>query len=598
MSEHKFVFHEWLEKLDNFYNSVQRDLKEIRQCKAEVQQIKRDVYNRINKGYYLYDDDRIVISAPEIIIGNVDKGGTLIGNSSVLIRSNNVEIEGVGESGTIQNKATTIANIAEDPGDDGKEAVVHEKSSISSIARKISLDSCKDVGIFGREACSDTVDSTGLSLHSDSSLSIDASISRNKREQQLEAKINNIEPIINGLSASVSQTKQSLANQMGKMEDILREGKVLLDSEEMANTNVVVLDDLGVRLNENASTFYQTIDSYLVDLANLAEAYRAKTELTNLMSNITERDQFNANSTGASLRINSEKIEVTSNDGDKNVRTNEASGIKVNSSKIRIGTTDSDGKLLDKSSVKIESENIALLTNSKEKKDNKITHPAKGEIRLNSKKVEITANDYDENVENPYSVKSLTKEGKIHVEAETVDLDTANERGEQVGTIGINGKSIYVETVNVQAENRKDDKCTEGGSVNILSPQINIGSTEEDIQTEELQLIAKKNGMFATESLQMAQGKDNDIGSIDIQRNSVHIKTKRRHFYGEGSYTYGKAKFFGDVELKTCTTNNLEVKNQIKTPSTTDGTALAASSADTTTRYDTPLKIRKIKKRE
>jgi len=106
--EVKFVFQEWMSLLSKFKSDVDETLNVIRQDKREIQEIKREIYNRINKGQYMYDNDRIVISAPEIIIGNVDKSGQLKpGASRVTIRSNDINLEGVGENGQVQTKATS-----------------------------------------------------------------------------------------------------------------------------------------------------------------------------------------------------------------------------------------------------------------------------------------------------------------------------------------------------------------------------------------------------------------------------------------------------------------------------------------------------------
>ena len=68
-----YIFDDWKALLENFQSSVEKDLEEIHQQKSEVQQIKADIFNRLDNGLYYRDDKRIVISAPEIVIGNVDK---------------------------------------------------------------------------------------------------------------------------------------------------------------------------------------------------------------------------------------------------------------------------------------------------------------------------------------------------------------------------------------------------------------------------------------------------------------------------------------------------------------------------------------------
>ena len=58
------VFSDWKKALQNLQDSVAKDLEEIRRQKAEVQQIKTDIFNRLAEGKYFRDDKRIVISAP------------------------------------------------------------------------------------------------------------------------------------------------------------------------------------------------------------------------------------------------------------------------------------------------------------------------------------------------------------------------------------------------------------------------------------------------------------------------------------------------------------------------------------------------------
>ena len=95
------VFSDWKTALENLQKSVEKDLEEIRKQKAEIQQIKHDIFNRMAEGQYIRDDHRIVLSAPEIIIGNVDSTGMLWSEtgSTIIIRGNGVKLEGSGSAG-------------------------------------------------------------------------------------------------------------------------------------------------------------------------------------------------------------------------------------------------------------------------------------------------------------------------------------------------------------------------------------------------------------------------------------------------------------------------------------------------------------------
>ena len=96
-----YIFDDWKKILTDFQNTVSKDLAEIHKQKMAVQQMKTDIFERLDNGQYISDPRRIVLSAPEIVIGHVDKSGDLKGEGRVIIRSSEVDVEGVGENGTI-----------------------------------------------------------------------------------------------------------------------------------------------------------------------------------------------------------------------------------------------------------------------------------------------------------------------------------------------------------------------------------------------------------------------------------------------------------------------------------------------------------------
>ena len=133
----QFIFKKWQEKLSQFESSVDQELKEIRKCKADIQKMRQEAVFELHKGRYIHDDERIILSAPEIIIGHVDRNGSLIGNagSTVIVRSSQIGLQGVGEGGQVEMRARGIKQIAEDPGIDGEEHVVeNEKRFVSDAA--------------------------------------------------------------------------------------------------------------------------------------------------------------------------------------------------------------------------------------------------------------------------------------------------------------------------------------------------------------------------------------------------------------------------------------------------------------------------------
>ena len=87
-------FKQWQSALDDFQTNMKSDLAEIRQQKSEVLQIKKELLELLDQGKFIRDENRIVISAPEIIIGNVDKSGILENAASrVILRAGEGSLE-------------------------------------------------------------------------------------------------------------------------------------------------------------------------------------------------------------------------------------------------------------------------------------------------------------------------------------------------------------------------------------------------------------------------------------------------------------------------------------------------------------------------
>lgn len=137
-----YIFEEWKEVLEKFQQCVDQGVEEMHQQKAEVQQIKNEIFDRMEGGNIIRDDKRIVLSAPEIVIGNVDKCGTLSGETgTVVIKGASVSLEGVGSGGAIVSRAPLIQQKAVNPGIDGIENEVCSISEIVSQACSITLHS-------------------------------------------------------------------------------------------------------------------------------------------------------------------------------------------------------------------------------------------------------------------------------------------------------------------------------------------------------------------------------------------------------------------------------------------------------------------------
>lgn len=205
-----YTFKDWKKLLDDFSKSVGKDLNEIRQHKAEVLQLKAEIMGEITRGRYVRDEERIILSAPEIIIGNVDASGCLLANggSAITLRANNIREDAVGPAASIVSRAASIRHIAADPGADGNEAVVGQISEVISQARSVVLQSNDTEDVFPSNAGGAT--SGGIYIHADKHLELEATQSSELIKKQLEDRIDSLESSTSDLKSEADKQRKDI----------------------------------------------------------------------------------------------------------------------------------------------------------------------------------------------------------------------------------------------------------------------------------------------------------------------------------------------------------------------------------------------------
>ena len=109
-----YIIKDWEKKMSAFESSVEKDLKEIRKCKADIQQMRNEIQREKQGNYFVRDAQRIILSAPEIILGNVDPDGVLYDGaaSKIVLRGTDVDLEASGHGGRVETRAASIRQIA------------------------------------------------------------------------------------------------------------------------------------------------------------------------------------------------------------------------------------------------------------------------------------------------------------------------------------------------------------------------------------------------------------------------------------------------------------------------------------------------------
>lgn len=635
------IFSDWLTALTNLQSSVSKDLEEIRKQKAEIQQLKSDIFNRLAQGKYVRDDRRLVLSAPEIIIGNVDASGILYGDGgSITIRGQRIASEGVGENGIVSNRAATISQIAIDPGPDGIEEVVRTKSMIVNQAKNITLQS-NDAESDGYFACQpETVGSAGVRIHADQCIEIDAAVSSEVRSQQINDQLSSLNSAVTGLTLDSTTAMTTASTLVGEMEALLALQDTLNLDEVTMRSTVMELDDLTEQFNSLMPSVYQALDKAVAYMSRLAETKRRIKALENEQSKVDDaQSTFQDQSTEAVLRVNAEQMFFKSVDGDGNIRTNPEASISIQTGKLDITSLKSDGSLIDDSHVNISTHDVSISTvNAALNDDGTGDYTTEGSVSVASKNVSFTALDYsddslkeqtkdstfsvrmenmvflsqdvdgnatgnfyvatenekhvsadkDGNTTGSFEVrandmtlnatdKDDTATGSLNVKTENVTLASVDNSGKAIGQFCLNSKDIFVKSMDTDDQGT-DKNLASGGNMVLISEKMFVGRTDADTLATDLQMSADKTGIYGKTTTEVQQGEAKAV--LQLDGGNVALSGSKAEFYGDNTVN-GKTDFKADATMTKLTADNVEASKSFKSKNISDGIAVpgAPSSA-------------------
>lgn len=630
-----------LTALGNLQASVSKDLEEIRKQKAEIQQLKTDVFNEVARGRVIRDDQRLVLSAPEIIIGNVDGSGTLYSEGgSIVIRGQKVGLEGVGTSGSVDTRATTISQTAIDPGIDGVEEVVRSQSSIIQQAKRIAIQSndCADDGYFSQSPR--TTASSGVRIHADERVEIDSSVSSEIRSDEVSNRLANATKAVTSLTTESVEAMTSATTLIGEMETLLTLQDPLTIDELTMRTTVVELDSLTEQFNALLPSVYSAINSAISSMSHLAEANRRMKALQQEQLDLaTASTSFKEKSTGASLAITAEQMDVASIDGDNHIRDNAEAAIRVQTGKLDITCYKTDGSLIDDSHVRIATQDVDIATvNPTLKDDGTGDYDTVGSVSIRSKDVQISAVDYDSekikgqtqdsrfsvrmqdssilsfdnegNTTGTFAVqtesmlmsscdKDRNNTGTLTVNAKDITLSSSDKDnaaigsltmkaaetnvratdkdGKAIGQISINAKDVFIKSMDTD-DKGADKSLAGGGNMVLTAENMFVGSTTKDNLSKQLQISSDKTGIYGKTTAELQQGEAKAV--VQLDGGNIAIGGSKSEFFGDNTIN-GKTDFKSDATMKKLTADNIEAKTSFKSKNISDGIAVpgAASSA-------------------
>lgn len=597
-------FEDWQKELEELQKSVKKDLLDIRRCKMEVQSMKDDLtealdeMKELSNGKYIRDNNQIILSAPRILIGNVDKDGILWNMpSEVVVRANDVNIEGVGLDeafgGKVTTRASRIHSIAEDPGKDGTERAVLPVSEIVSQAKSVALRSEDVEGVFITPACGGI---TGIELNSETGIILNATLSNEMKKDKLKSKGKELKNWIKDLESQSKDQKKSV-------ESCMKDLKELMDFDDLTadvittRTSYLDIQELYDSFNRHSASLYHAMAGYFQTLSQLAEANRQLTSIENMEKEVDKKKStFKDKSTGTFISMRSESIGVLSVDGDGKYRENKESGVSITAKHVDIGTFKADESLQDESTINLASRKVEISTiDPKVERNDKgeITkgdYPAVGDVVIKSKNIQLETVDYEWK-DKKQQEKMLTKDGTIAIRAEKVDVSVTDTEGKATGQVEVNAKVVEVKSMDVDKEKRTDKSLAAGSTMLLLSEKMYVGAKDSKTRSQQMQVASDKTGIFADTTLELQQAK----AVVQLSGGNAAVGGGNLDLYGkttlQGEVTAKGAITGGDIEMK-----NMKVKSSFKSPATSEGVAVPGAPA--TGKLSAKLKEEELKTKE
>lgn len=558
--------------LSSFESSVKKDLEEMREQKREVLRLRNELYDTVKNVNYVRHDGTVIVSAPNIILGNVDQHGNLIeggGGSSVTIRANSVSIEGVGDSsagGSITQRAASIRSIAVDPGVDGQENVVCGRSEIVCQAKGIALQAANDEGTFVSHAGT----TNGIRLHSDTSLDIHATPSNAMKTSAIEGQMKMLDDIANDLKSQMSSSKKSVESAIKDITKLLEQQEDLNDTEMHLRASQPDISEMHDEYVSLERMLLSAVNNHIGIISRLAETERRKEALKAMKDQLKgDKSNYTDKSTEAYVSIRSENMSLEAIDGDGNIRENQGAGLFVQSPHINIVAHDKDGALIKDSDLSINTQNVSISTeNTKydEKRENAdIT--AIGDMTIVTKTLSVKAID-SELKDKKIEEKALTKDSKFSFRAETITAEATDTEGKSTGNISLNAKDIKVAAMNVDKEKRTDKELAAESQMVLLADNMFVGSSDKNTKSKMVQVASDKVGLLATTTAEIQQGEAKAVVTLD--GGNLTAGSSKNELNGDTTIA-GKAEIKGETTAPSGKFDSLQAGKSFKSPNISDG---------------------------
>jgi hypothetical protein len=514
--------------------------------------------------------------------------------SHIVVRGNDVNLEASGLGGLLGGSVTTrasqIRHIAEDPGKDGTEHAVLPFSEVVSQAKSVALISEDTQGVFTRPASAAI---TGIELHSETGIAMSATLSSENKKSILKSKGKQLDSQIKDLESRAKSLKSEVETNMKALKKVV-DTEDLLGSVTAARTNYLEIGELYESFEASSASLYSSMASYFSVLSKLAEANRQKSCVDEMEKTVDKnKSSFKDKTTGTFISMRSENITALSVDGDGNYRENKEAGVSITAKHVNIGTVKADESLQDDSTITMSSRKVEISTlNPKVERDDKgeikkAEYPAVGDVIIKSKNIDLETLDYEWK-DKKQQEKALTKDGKIAMRVEKVDVSVTDTEGKATGKVAVNAKVLEVKSMDVDKDKRTEKSLAKGSTMLLLSDKMYMGARDSKNRSAQVQVSSDKAGFFAENTLELQQAK----AVVQLSGGNAAVGGGSLDLYGkttlQSDVTAKGAIKGGDIEMK-----NMKVSSSFKSPSTSEG--IAVPGAPATGKLSAKLKEEELK---
>ena len=453
------IFKTWKDAIDakNDADFKEGVLQNIRALKDEVYNLKVDAFNK-SQGTVIRDDRRIVLSAPEIVIGDVNLGGQLnpASQSTIIIRGNSVAVQGVGDSGEVKVQAPAIQQIAEDAGIDGNEHIIGNFSKVVTQAKDVTIET-HTVNKGQAFPNVNAITTGGIRFSTETGVEIQATKSLRQQKDRLDQKVAELEAAKTNFENEVKTKGDEYNAKREEVDDLIKKRQQLKTGELDIRSDYRDLDELNIRINELSDGLSKSIYEYADALSNLGETLRLlalfKRQRGDL-DNVNEED-FKKTSNGTYVSIVGEQVNVKTADGDGNFLSNENAGVNVVTNTMSVYAEKKEDQLPDNNKLKINMKNVEIITGATKQitlgQDAVVESaqmPAEGEVLIRSNAITMETVNYAID-QKKKKESGLSTSGKIKFRSQDIELNTVNSSEVEVDENGVITKAKYKPVGNV-----------------------------------------------------------------------------------------------------------------------------------------------------